>query len=92
MTLTKLTACVVLATTALTGCQNIKQVWGKRNNGSLDYQSAQKLPPIKLPANQVTADFTPLYPTPTVGENTLNLTNESGKQYKLPQPPQVFKR
>lgn len=90
MTLIKLTACVVLLATTLTGCQNIKQAWGKRNNGSLDYQTAQKLPPIKLPVGQDTAEFVPLYPTPTVGENTLNLTNESGKQYRLPTPPKAL--
>lgn len=46
---------------------------GKRDNGSLDYQQSQKLPPIKLPASQASADFVPLYETPAVGQNTLDL-------------------
>ncbi|MDO5651228.1 MAG: hypothetical protein Q4G13_03710 [Moraxella sp.] len=74
-----------------TGCSTVKGWLGKRDNGSLDYQSAKKLAPIEIPVAQPTAQFTPLYPTPTVGENTLELKNPSGKQYQLPTPPQVVK-
>ena len=62
---------------------------GKRDDGSLDYQQSQKLPPIKLPASQASADFIPLYETPAVGQNTLDLHNESGSQYQLPAPPKT---
>ncbi len=70
----------------LTGCQSTKALIGKRDNGSLDYQQSKKLAPLELPADQETAPFVPLYPTPNVGENTLKLQNESGKQYQLPKP------
>ena len=88
----------LMASLLLSGCNTMSNVgstlkgWlGKRDNGSLDYQAAKKLAPIELPQGQVTAEFTPLYPTPAVGENTLNVVNESGKQYRLPAPPQVAK-
>lgn len=86
--LTIITA-ILLASVTLTGCSTVKGLLGKRDNGSLDYQQSQKLDPIKLPEGQATAEFTPLYPTPTVGKNTLELTNESGSQYQLPAPPKV---
>ncbi len=79
-------AIILGSTLALSGCQSIKEVIGKRDNGSLDYQQSQKLAPLQLPADAQTAPFVPLYPTPNVGVNTLNLENESGKQYKLPKP------
>ena len=78
---------VILGSTlVLSGCQTAKGVIGKRDNGSLDYQSSKKLAPLQLPANQNTAAFVPLYPTPSVGANTLTLQNEAGKQYQLPKP------
>lgn len=80
---------ILVASMAMTGCQSIKNAFGKRDNGSLDYQQAQKLDPIKLPVTQASAEFTPLYPTPNLGENSLSLTNQSGKQYQLPPPPKV---
>lgn len=76
----------VSSTLALSGCQATKDLLGKRDNGSLNYQDSKKLAPLTLPAEQQTAPFIPLYPTPEVGGNTLELTNESGKQYKLPRP------
>ena len=79
-------AVILGSTFVLSGCQSVKEVLGKRNNGSLDYQQSQKLAPLQLPANAQTAPFVPLYPTPTAGVNTLDLENESGKQYKLPKP------
>lgn len=79
-------AIILGSTLALSGCQSIKEVIGKRDNGSLDYQQSQKLAPLQLPADAQTAPFVPLYPTPNVGVNTLDLENESGKQYKLPKP------
>ena len=77
---------VLGSTLVLSGCQSAKGVIGKRDNGSLDYQNSKKLPPLQLPVAQDTAPFVPLYPTPNVGENTLILQNEAGKQYQLPKP------
>lgn len=74
------------STVVLGGCQSVKSVIGKRNNGSLDYQNSQKLAPLQLPANKETGAFIPLYPTPNVGTNTLTLQNDAGKQYQLPKP------
>lgn len=78
---------VVLGSTlVLSGCQATKGLFGKRDNGSLEYQQSKKLAPLELPAAQETASFVPLYPTPNAGVNTLKLENESGKQYQLPRP------
>ena len=77
---------VLGSTLVLSGCQATKNLLGKRDNGSLDYQQSKKLAPIELPAAQETAPFVPLYPTPNVGANTLKLQNESGNQYQLPKP------
>lgn len=77
------------ASVLLSGCGTLKGWFGKRDNGSLDYQQSQKLDPIKLPADQASADFIPLYETPKSGQNTLTLTNESGSQYQLPTPPKT---
>lgn len=78
---------VVLGSTlVLSGCQATKEMFGKRDNGSLEYQQSKKLAPLELPAGQETAPFVPLYPTPNVGTNSLTLQNESGKQYQLPKP------
>lgn len=79
-------ALAVSSTMVLSGCQATKSLFSNRDNGSLDYQNSKKLAPLTLPAEQETAPFVPLYPTPDVGVNTLQLTNESGKQYKLPRP------
>ena len=77
---------VMGSTLVLSGCQATKSFLGKRNNGSLEYQQSQKLAPLQLPTDQQTAPFIPLYPTPNVGENTLILQNDAGKQYQLPKP------
>ncbi|MDO5768097.1 MAG: hypothetical protein Q4P13_01215 [Psychrobacter sp.] len=74
------------STLILSGCQATKGWLGKRDNGSLNYQNSKKLAPLVLPAEQEAAAFIPLYPTPEVGGNTLTLTNEAGKQFKLPPP------
>lgn len=89
MTTLKFTAMILTAVTLLTGCQSVKGVLGKRDNGSLDYLNAQKLDPIALPANQASAPFVPLYEVPSVAGEIAPSTNESGKQYQLPRPPQV---
>lgn len=76
---------LIAMSVALTGCQSIKSVWAKRDNGSLDYQSSHKHPPIQLPINQTAAPFTPIYEVPRVsGQPT-----QTGKQYQLPSPPKV---
>ncbi|SPX81514.1 hypothetical protein [Moraxella ovis] len=85
--MTKIGVALVALSIALTGCSTTKNWLGKRNNGSLDYQQSQKIDPIKLPVNQATAEFTPLYQTPNLGASPINLTNDSGKQYELPKPP-----
>lgn len=77
---------VLGSTLAISGCQSVKNVLGKRDNGSLEYQNSAKLPPLQLPATQEAAPFVPLYPTPNLGPNTLTLQNEAGKQYQLPKP------
>ncbi|WP_227511179.1 hypothetical protein [Psychrobacter sp. P11G3] len=77
---------VLGSTLVLGGCQATKNLLGKRDNGSLDYQQSKKLAPIELPAAQETAPFVPLYSTPNAGANTLQLQNESGNQYQLPKP------
>lgn len=70
----------------LSGCQATKGAFGKIDDGSLAYQKSEKLDPIELPVEQETAPFVPLYPTPSVGVNTLDLKNESGKRFELPAP------
>lgn len=85
----KLTAGVMVAIVALTGCSATKNLLSKRDNGSLDYRDAAKLPPIKLPADQPAADFTPLYQIPTTTGQLPDFVNEAGKQYELPRPPSV---
>lgn len=77
---------LVSSTLVLSGCQASKELFGKRDNGSLEYQNSKKIAPLELPADQETAPFVPLYVTPNVGANTLELQNESGKQYQLPKP------
>ncbi len=79
-------AIIMGSTLVLSGCQAAKGFLGKRDNGSLEYQQSQKLAPLQLPADQQAAPFIPLYPTPNVGQNTLELQNEAGKQYQLPKP------
>ena len=79
-------ALVLGSTLVLSGCQTVKDTISKRDNGSLDYQKSQKLAPLQLPAAQETAAFVPLYATPNVGRNTLQLQKEAGKQNQLPQP------
>lgn len=90
-------SCLVMV--ILTGCQSLQKstdtfrsLLAKRDDGSLDYQSAKKLAPIQLPKGQATLDFVPLYAIPDARKNTLNLSNEAGKQYQLPTPPQVVVR
>lgn len=71
---------------ALSGCQATKSMFGRVEDGSLAYKNAEKLEPMQLPAETKTAPFIPLYPTPEVGSNTLDLENDSGNRYKLPKP------
>ncbi|WP_066804818.1 hypothetical protein [Moraxella oblonga] len=89
MKVIKLTALMLVASVMATGCSTIKAYTSKRNDGSLKYQQSQKLDPIQLPVGQQTADFTPLYATPQVEGGLSNFTNEAGRQYELPKPPQV---
>ncbi|MEN2751893.1 hypothetical protein AAIR29_09630 [Psychrobacter sp. FBL11] len=84
--LTALVTVVLSSTLVLSGCQATKELLGKRDNGSLEYQDSKKLAPLEMPVAQESAPFVPLYPTPNLGANTLKLQNESGKQYQLPKP------
>ena len=81
---------VLGSTLLLSGCQTAKGWLGQRDNGSLEYQDSKKLSPLELPAEQETAPFVPLYPTPDARGNTLKLTNEAGKQYQLPKPERIL--
>lgn len=88
-----LTAVLTIAlssTLILSGCQATKGFLGKRNNGSLEYQKSEHLKPLTLPAEQQTAPFVPLYPIVSAGENTLPVSNDAGKQYKLPPPQRIL--
>lgn len=87
--LTAIFTLVLSSTLVLSGCQATKELLGKRDNGSLEYQDSKKLAPLELPVAQEAAPFVPLYPTPSLGANTLKLQNESGKQYQLPKPERV---
>lgn len=89
MTTLKLIVVTMMGVMLLTGCQSIKNVLGKRDNGSLDYLQSSKLDPIRLPANQESAPFVPLYEVPSVTGEVTPMTNESGKQYQLPKPPRA---
>lgn len=84
--LTAVLTIILSSTLVLSGCQATKELLGKRDNGSLEYQESKKLAPLELPVAQETAPFVPLYATPNLGANTLKLENESGKQYQLPKP------
>lgn len=86
----KLSVLLLSGCLALTGCSTLKGWFGKRDDGSLDYQKSQKLDPIKLPANQATANFSPLYSVPSnAPTNTLDLTDPSNSRYALPKPPTI---
>jgi len=87
--LTAIFTLVLSSTLILSGCQATKELLGKRDNGSLEYQDSKKLAPLEMPVAQESAPFVPLYPTPSLGANTLKLQNESGKQYQLPKPERV---
>lgn len=76
----------ITSVAVLSGCQATKGVFGKVDDGSLTYKDAKKLEPMQIPAEKETAPFVPLYPTPSVGTNTLELENESGQRYQLPPP------
>lgn len=86
LTVMQVTAIGASSLVFLSGCQATKGIFGKIEDGSLAYQESEKLDPIELPAEQETAPFVPLYPTPEVGVNTLDLENESGKRFELPAP------
>ncbi|MDO4450835.1 MAG: hypothetical protein Q4B79_07765 [Moraxella sp.] len=88
-TFVKFTAVILAGLIILTGCQSIKGVLSKRDNGSLDYTRSQKTAPIALPAQQATAPFVPLYDVPDVPQKITPTTNDAGTQYQLPRPPRI---
>lgn len=75
-----------VALTMLAGCAPTKALLAKWDNGSLDYQTARQLPPIKLPVDQPAAPFVPLYAVPQVSTAP---ALQTGKRYELPMPPQT---
>lgn len=77
---------VLSSTVVLSGCQSARNLLSNRDDGSLTYQQSTKIAPLEMPVEQEAAPFVPLYPTPELGENTLQLKNEAGKQYQLPKP------
>lgn len=84
MTLTKIPLVLCLGVAVVvSGCAQTKALLNARSDGSLDYQSAQKLPPIKLPAHWQTAPFTPIYEVPELKGDV----QKDGKQFVLPKPP-----
>ena len=90
MKMIKITTIFLATAVVLSGCSGVKGVFNKRNNGTLNYQKSHQLDPIKLPKNQASSDFVPLYPIiPTKSQNTLELSNAQGTQYQLPRPPSV---
>lgn len=81
---TKITLLGVCLILSLTACSSISH---RIADNSLDYQKAKTLAPVLLPADAQTHVFTPLYQVPPhMGENTLNLQNETGKRFQLPKP------
>ncbi len=74
---------LVLGLGLLGGCQQTKSLFGS-SVGNVDYATAQKLPPVLLPANQQTDLFVPLYDVPTIATPT---PDEIGHRYELPRPP-----
>lgn len=87
MTTLKITS-VLLVVLTLTACQNIKSFVSQRDDGSLDYVAAQKLPPIQLPAKQPAREFKPLYHVPDIKGTPV--VEEGAKRYKLPAPPKTL--
>ncbi len=83
--LIQLTIVAVLGV-SLSACSTTKNLFGKRDNGSLKYQQSHLLDPIKMPVEQQNRPFVPLYPTVDMGKSSINLTNSAGKQYQLPKP------
>lgn len=76
-------AVLVLGLGVLTGCQQTKSLFGS-SVGNVDYATAQKLPPVLLPADQQSDLFVPLYDVPTIATPT---PDEIGHRYDLPRPP-----
>lgn len=89
MTFAKFTAVILVGLVALTGCQSVKGVLSKRDNGSLDYTRSHKTAPIALPAEQASAPFIPLYDVPDVPQKITPTANDAGTQYQLPRPPRI---
>lgn len=89
--LVKIAAMATLGALVATGCSTSKGLFGKFDNGSLDYRHAKKLEPIQLPADQPAAPFLPLYNAPDSVSNVPEYANESGKQYALPKPPNAIR-
>lgn len=80
----KISSLSILAMMLATGCSSIRH---RVADNSLDYQKAVTLLPVQLPADSQTHVFTPIYQVPShTGENTLNLTNQTGKRFEIPKP------
>lgn len=86
MTIVKITS-ILVAVLTLSACQNIKSFVPQRDDGSLDYVVAQKLPPIQIPAKQSTREFRPLYHVPDI--KGVPMVEAGAKRYTLPAPPKT---
>ncbi len=85
----KLLISIAVVGMTLSGCSSTKNLLGKRDNGSLDYQQSRLLAPIQLPVDKQPKTFTPLYPLVQAGKSPINVTNSAGKQYQLPAPRRI---
>ena len=75
---------LAIALLMLSGCSRFAI-----DNSSLDYQKARTLAPLKLPADQQTRAFVPIYPTPPVQPSVDGgpiVSNTKGNRFVMPAP------
>lgn len=74
-----------LSIVAMTGCSRLSV-----SNNSMDYKEAVVLPPLRLPAGEVTRPLTAIYPTPQIDpaalEQAPNYSNKRGNRFEMPTP------
>jgi uncharacterized lipoprotein len=75
---------LAIALLMLSGCSRFAI-----DNSSLEYQQARTLAPLKLPADQQTRPFVPIYPTPPVQPSVDGgpiVSNAKGNRFIMPAP------
>lgn len=75
---------LAIALLMLSGCSRFAI-----DNSSLDYQKARTLAPLKLPVDQQTRAFVPIYPTPPVKPSVDGgpiVSNAKGNRFVMPAP------